>query len=1114
MKPLEWLSSLLNRHGIPKPDGRSLYQYRVTDEEFESLRGVLIDASIAGIDRAVRTSFFDLAFVIYGAEWWRRHYEGQWGWEGIFQSFSSDFQALATSQRNTLVDTGLRRWQRKVRTTNLRRNFLGSIAIEGGLPLHQLASAGGWLQPTLNQVTKRYVELGEERFEASYIVSQYSQYMPKTFQREEVYEILGDMISAVAFLKRNYGLSTKDDPIEWLNVNHPEWKSDFPLPLDDASGNAVLADMVRTAISSKQVTQVAKFSGTRYLTGVSIGRPKLCFELQGQPFYQLRDLFTEDKTDQIPHRLQLELFNSEGKTWRFADAYRVQWKGQAALKINNQQRLLQGEETREGIRIRFRQLGEVFSEMDIGADGLDSNVPWTFIGKGDRWQLAGQASQKLRASEAVVWVPDNLTSALTDIELASIGRFAEGEFFKISQDLFIKDGEDNYSIRVNQDEETPVEYLLSGKRLSFASKPTEMFIGNPRLIVVNKITGQRNPVQNHRVRTRTIGSCAAWSTLAETLPGLHELQIVDDKTIMYRRRVGIFPDNTSIKLVPGDSPNRGTIRVDRLGGWQSACKNEEIKAHYAEEGKDLDIALSAPSLPPAEVNVEFWRDNPLHPIELTLPFPSSGAVLIDPLGAIDSTSADLYTDALHGYRLRFFSRRPGKSLISIRLALMDAELADTKDLYIEFQKSLVNGSIELALVDFVADIRSLLAISKNLDAYVRFSLYTEGSEVAGLKFRRFKMSIEPERSRGEVQLQAGALVGVSFDELNGLELQATRLTQPEQTPVNLDATTSQGMTVGVWQFSPEMRSAGPWLIYSSESSETLVRPLLWEVPGHTTPEQVKTLHAAVCIGDPELRSESFQVLFKEMANDSNHSGWDYLRSLWRRFQHLPLSTFQVWKDAILNSALLAAMAIQLDSEILERLEEELPVMWELIPVSVWQNVLSSYQTNLSAVLDDEIIIQSIIGDTISRIAALNDVMATVARVVKQRHLDETDGELRIMKMPNAGEMTANFLIAPHQSLLQRQADSQWPELLKGEIQQAWGQLPIELSDLMPGDQFHRTTVVHLPFVLVQKLFVEATESSDPLHVFKYRRLKQFDEDWYSAAFNYACGYWSQQEKDV
>lgn len=1112
MKPLEWLSQLLSRHRIPKPDGRPLYQYRVTDDEFETLQDVLRDACLQGIDRAARTNFFDLAFVIYGAEWWRRHYEGHWGWDGIFHSFASDYQELPTAQRNILVESGLRRWQRRVRTTNFQRSFLGSIAIEGGLPLHQLASAGGWLQPTLHQVTRRYVELGEERFEASYIVSQYSQYMPKTFRRDEVYEILGDMITAVTSLKRTYDLAVRDDPVAWLNDHNPDWKTEFPLPLDDDSGNALLADMVRTAVASKQDTEVSAFTGTRFLSGVSIGKPKLCFELSGQPFYQLQSLFAEDTTEQIPHRLQVELFTSDGKAWRYADAYRIQWKGFPALKLNNQSLLLQGEECLEGIRVRFRQLGEVFSELDIGIDGLDRDVPWTFIERGDRWQLAGQASQKLSSTEAVVWVPDRLSTNITDAE--AIGAFAEGQFLKIDQDLHIEDGDDNYSIRVNQEEETPVEYLLSGQRLGHSSKPSDTFVGKPRILVLNKITGQRNPVQSHRVRTRPVGSRAQWTTLADTQPGLHELQIVDDRTIMYRRRVAILPENTAFQSIPGDSPSAGSINANALSKWQVSCRDSEVRTHLNNEGSNLKLDLSTTGLPPAEVEFEFWQDNPISPVVVKLPFPSSGAVLVDPLGSVGSTSAELYTDDLHGYRLRYFPRRFGKSSIFIELSLIDTDLADTKDLYIQFQKSVTDGSLELALVDFVADIRSLLAISKNLDAYVRFSLLADGSEITNLKFRRFKLNIEPERTRGEVQLHSTDIANITHEELNGLELHATRLSQPDQSAVTLTPNAAEGMSVGIWQFLPELRSPGPWLIYSSASSEALVRPLLWEVPGQTQPEQVKTLHSAVCIDDPELRTAAFQTLFNEMVEDNRHSGWDYLRTLWERFKHLPLSTFQVWKDAISNSSLLAAMVIHLDADILNRLEEELPVMWELIPIPAWERVLSAYRSNLSAVLEDEDIVQSIIEDAIERIAALNDVMATVAKIVKQRHLDQTDAELGFMQLPGAMERTAAFLAEPLQALYQRQADAQWLELLKGEIQLSWDNLPTTLQSLMPGEQYFRATVVHMPFVLVHKLFTESDDMSDPLHVFKYRRLKQFDEDWYSAAFNYACGYWSQQDREI
>ena len=1115
MKPLEWLSNMLSRHGILRLDGRPLYQYRVSDKEFESLNLVLRDASLGGIHKAVGTSYFDLAFVMYGAEWWRRHYEGQWGWEGIFQSFAADYRELGTNQRNTLVETGLRRWQRKVRTSNFRRNFLGSIAIEGGLPLHQLASAGGWLQPTMHQVTKRFVELGEERFEAAYVASQYSQYMPKTFRREEVYEILGGMVTAVVSLKRDYRLDAKDAPVEWLNENHAEWKTGFPLPLDDATGNAILADMIKTAISSKRNTRPAVFPGARFLTGVSTGQPQLNFQLQAQPFYQLESLFAVTASMEIPHRLQLELFNSEGKTWRFADAYRVQWKGRPALKINNQRKQLQGEETIETIRLRFRQLGDVITELDVGADGLDRDVPWAFIKKGDRWQFAGQASQKLSAEEAVVWVPTRLTVLVEAMHWpVPIGKFADGEFFRINQNLSIKDGEEIYSIRVNQLEGTSVDYLISGRRLGYSSKPAELFIGKPKLIALNRVTGQRNAIQNNRVRTRPVGTGSGWYTLDETHPGIHELQIVDGSEIIFRRRIGILPEGTSINHVPGATPKQGTIQINRLGGWQAACSNSDLRVQYNHVGSKLIISLSTSYSPPAELPVEVWQDNPYQPITIILPYPSSGAIIIDPQGTLTSAFAELFTDALHGYRLRFFSRRPGRSDILIRLELSDAELVDPRDFYVEFQKSLLEGSAELPLIDFVSDIRSLLAISKNLDAYVRFSLFSDGAEVVGLKFRRFRVNIEPDRTTGKVHLPADVLSAVSFDELKGLELQTTPLFRPEQAPDSLNSIKSQGIEMGVWRFSPERRSPGPWCIYSSESSEMLVRPLLWSVPGQVTAEQVKSIHAAVCIDDLEVRAETFQALFFKMARDNNHSGWEYFRSLWRRFKHLPLSTFQVWKDAVLNNALLAAMVIQLDPEILDRLEEELPVMWELIPVPTWEEVLNVYRESLKPVLEDEAIIDSIIGDAITRISALNDMMATVAKVVRQRTLDEADDELRLMQIPTARAITADFLAGQHQALLQRQADTQWPKLLKGEIKQAWDQLPDSLSELMPGNQFHRATVVHLPFVLVHKLFVATDELSDPLHVFKYRRLKQFDEDWYSAAYNYACGYWSQQDKEI
>ena len=135
---LEWRDKLLHRAGIEKPDGRPLYQYRVTDEEFEMLKSALSDiADQVSNNNALKHSLFSLAFVIYGAEWWRRHYAGNWRWEDIFSSFGADVSRLTPNQRGYLVETGLRRWQRKVRTTNNYRNFLARWPLRAGCHLNR-----------------------------------------------------------------------------------------------------------------------------------------------------------------------------------------------------------------------------------------------------------------------------------------------------------------------------------------------------------------------------------------------------------------------------------------------------------------------------------------------------------------------------------------------------------------------------------------------------------------------------------------------------------------------------------------------------------------------------------------------------------------------------------------------------------------------------------------------------------------------------------------------------------------------------------------------------------------------------------------------------------------
>ena len=78
------IEEFLRCRELERPDGRALYAYRCTAEEFSSLAEELSHTDPpcgGGANPAIR------AFVLYAAEWWQRRYDGrQWAWEPLLAS--------------------------------------------------------------------------------------------------------------------------------------------------------------------------------------------------------------------------------------------------------------------------------------------------------------------------------------------------------------------------------------------------------------------------------------------------------------------------------------------------------------------------------------------------------------------------------------------------------------------------------------------------------------------------------------------------------------------------------------------------------------------------------------------------------------------------------------------------------------------------------------------------------------------------------------------------------------------------------------------------------------------------------------------------------------------
>lgn len=89
--------------------------------------------------------------------------------------------------------------------------------------------------------------------------------------------------------------------------------------------------------------------------------------------------------------------------------------------------------------------------------------------------------------------------------------------------------------------------------------------------------------------------------------------------------------------------------------------------------------------------------------------------------------------------------------------------------------------------------------------------------------------------------------------------------------------------------------------------------------------------------NPRDEVTSIAKVISQMADDWNHSGWTYLQSTWKQFQYLPMSTFEVWRHLVRNPKALAVALFKfdMDAQLIAKLETQLPVVWEFVPIQCW-----------------------------------------------------------------------------------------------------------------------------------------------------------------------------------
>lgn len=273
--PQHWLAS----YGLPEPDGRPLYRYRVSEQAFDRLHRDLI-ARAGAVSQNLYTTKDAARFVLWTAEWFRRCYSGGvQQWADVGRELGLSLQQ-ATWRR--LADEGLAYWRIPKLQLNGVHYRLAAVARQGGFPIAALK--GGWAKQYLEALVSGLLAEPSSTLDmAERLAGELSDKAPQLWRTDEMRLVCAELAFAIVELRREAaagGVLAGALVSGWLNGHRPDWREALPLAIDAEGGQALIDGL----LSAQPLTRVAGAIGVRrrlLLTGEGEAREQLELKLDG-----------------------------------------------------------------------------------------------------------------------------------------------------------------------------------------------------------------------------------------------------------------------------------------------------------------------------------------------------------------------------------------------------------------------------------------------------------------------------------------------------------------------------------------------------------------------------------------------------------------------------------------------------------------------------------------------------------------------------------------------------------------------------------------------------------------------------------------------------------------
>lgn len=1090
---------------VDGPDGRPLYAYHLSDEQFQGLRSALTHY-IRGISRTdsqiEQHIHFSGLFLLFAADWWRREYKGgRWKWSPIEEAIGLNSTSWNPSLRGRTIERGLRYWRLPSEQQEGLR-YIGAVALQGGLPLKLLAEGKGRLGVVLQRVLRLARKGSPNRADLLGWVESLSGYLPDTYKDTTIYNLLVDLIGTITNLVENAKLSAEQDAVRILNDRQPGWRSKLPLPLDDQTAQGLIDQLIHDAVNINKTPSVKPVlvrhlnsaDGDFFLLNSSLELP----ERLGRDV--LSHLFQAEE-NALGRRLTLSLQTPSGElSWNLN-----RLAGSTDYHVQTLAHLLSGEAACSEHRLHLASaMGEQWTIWPRRGDALDVTLPWLFEEEGATWRYVGQGGGLIQGLHVLIAVPEGAhVNPVYEGDSVTFKGFIEDPL----RELYLCRGGcqiifcgEKWNLRTGRADAIEADYHWQAKPvwLDFI-RPVHAFHG-PLILY----EGDRR-INAHELEWSPSGTPG--------ILGPVTLAHRDQGEIRYRARLVHLPAGASFTTKPADSCSGRIV----LTGWgaimarlSDSCSNT-VMMESVHHGQELTLSFRAhANIPPPErIEIEvFWPNNP-HSARLQLPFPAQGVNLYDSQGKLVEPDSWLSLRRLPGTRLITLGRLPGLRL-HFTLRRPGNRLDDSIEVHYSFKAEQDDSRIELRLIDYIDEIQRLLGVDDRLDAWVEMVLESLGERLFQLRLSRYLCRLE--KREGAVLLSKDGLSRTTQEEVVFLKVLALHLESPKDDPEELTPLTSEGTVTGSWCFATEQHEPGSWLVFPGEGAQVLFRPTLCPIAGEVTTDSA--LAQAISLTEREERARALDEVLTQMAMDHNHLGWSELELYHQHLAHLPLAALDLWRRLAQSTRAMALLALRMGNisdDFLTRFAIELPFAWGLIPASHWYEAALGLKQQSESWFDDpepaSRLFKRRLKERIEWITAQAPASSTLLQVVLSYTTNEKTQEMIFLQSPEAELAFSDQLFKGNdcelQRMIRRHANEQWPnandlfEHIRSERTDRWAEL------FATTPQYQREVVINLPILLAIHVLTGQTQHwfEQPESMFALRTVQAFDREWFDTAFD-------------